>query len=115
MAVWFGASTGALSRRAVAKLPVVFLAALIFGLYSTLLKRMDYEPFSSLALSFSAATLMSFVAAVCLSEEWRQPPGWKGVRSVLVNGILVNGLSYVCCIRALRTAPITFVMTAGSR
>jgi len=111
MAVWFGASTGASSGDAVAQLPVVLLAALIFGLYSTLLKRIDYEPFSSLALSFSAATLMSFVAAACLSEKW-QAPGWKGVGvwPVLVNGMLVNGLSYVCWYRALRTAPITFVM-----
>jgi drug/metabolite transporter (DMT)-like permease len=111
MAVWFGASTGGASGDAVAKLPVVLLAALIFGLYSTLLKRIDYEPFSSLALSFSAATLMSLVAAACLSERW-QVPGWKGVDvwPVLVNGMFVNGLSYVCWYRALRTAPITFVM-----
>ncbi len=108
VAVWFGASTGVASGDAVDKLPLVLMAAVMFGLYSTLLKRIDYEPFSSLAVSFSAATAMSFVSMMLLSVHWKAP-GWKGFWAVVVNGVFVNGLSYVCWYRALRAAPITFV------
>jgi drug/metabolite transporter (DMT)-like permease len=92
---------------ALTKLPIVVVAAVIFGLYSTLLKRVDYEPFSSMAVGFTVATLLSLLASLQFSASLAldRAAAW----SVLVNGIFVNGLSYVCWYRALRTAPVSFV------
>jgi drug/metabolite transporter (DMT)-like permease len=108
-AVAVGAHTPGSSLSDLPKLPVVLLAALVFGLYSTLLKRVDYESFSSLALSFGAATVMSAAAACVWSGGVGLPNSREAVRTVMINGLFVNGLSYVCWYRALRAAPITFV------
>jgi drug/metabolite transporter (DMT)-like permease len=108
LAVAIGASTGASSREAVAKLPVVLLAAIVFGLYSTLLKRVDYEPFSSQAVSFGAATVMALAATMWFSGGAGEPNA-KAVLAIAINGVFVNGLSYVWWYRALHAAPISFV------
>jgi drug/metabolite transporter (DMT)-like permease len=93
---------------AVSKLPLVVLAAMIFGLYSTLLKRIAYEPFSSMAVGFTVATFLSLLAIVEFSTRPPVPDGPAAV-SVLINGVFVNALSYVCWSRALQAAPIRFV------
>ena len=108
LAVCVGASTGAAAGVGPAKLAPVVLAAVMFGLYSALMKKFDYEPFSSLAWTFSAASVMSWVAMMATFSPI-QAPGWTALHSILINGVLVNGLSYVCWQRALRAAPITFV------
>jgi drug/metabolite transporter (DMT)-like permease len=108
LAVAIGASTTASPGDALSRLPAVLLAAVIFGLYSTLLKRVDYEPFSSHAVTFGTAAVLSCVAMSVMSERWTFPNP-DAVVAVLVNGALVNALSYVCWYRALRAAPITFV------
>jgi drug/metabolite transporter (DMT)-like permease len=97
------------SADALVKLPVVLLAALIFGLYSTLLKRVHYEPFSSLAVGFAAAMLMSAVTAIALSGTVAVPDTKTELVGIAVNGVFVNGLSYVWWYRALKAAPLTFV------
>jgi drug/metabolite transporter (DMT)-like permease len=86
----------------------VVVAAIVFGLYSTLLERIGYEPISSMAVGFSVATGLAFLTAGQFSPE---PPVLDGAAlwPVLVNGVLVNGVSYVCWHRALRAAPIQFV------
>jgi drug/metabolite transporter (DMT)-like permease len=107
-AVCVGASTGVALGDARAKLPVVLFAAVIFGLYSTLVKKFDDEPFSSLAWTFAAAALMSGIATLVMSRQsW--PMNWTAAGAVLINGTVVNGLSYVCWQRALREAPMAFV------
>jgi drug/metabolite transporter (DMT)-like permease len=108
LAVWVGAHTGAPSSFAAAKLPFVLLAAAMFGLYSVLMKKFDYEPLPSLAWTFGAATLMAWVAMMVMSAPiQRLDP--TAIRSVVINGTVVNGLSYVWWQRALRAAPVTFV------
>jgi drug/metabolite transporter (DMT)-like permease len=92
---------------AVSKLPPVVLAAVIFGLYSTLLKRVSYEPFSSMAVGFTVATILSLLAAAQFSRSFSL--GGPAIWSVLINGLFVNGVSYVWWYRALQTAPVSFV------
>jgi drug/metabolite transporter (DMT)-like permease len=107
-AVWVGASTGVALGDAREKLPIVLFAAAIFGLYSTLVKKFDDEPFSSLAWIFAAAAVMSGIATLVMSRQpW--PMNWTSAGAVLINGTFVNGLSYVCWQRALREAPMAFV------
>jgi drug/metabolite transporter (DMT)-like permease len=101
LAVAIGASTTASPGDALSRLPAVLLAAVIFGLYSTLLKRVDYEPFSSHAVTFGTAAVLSCVAMSVMSERWTFPNP-DAVVAVLVNGALVNALSYVCWYRVGR-------------
>ena len=108
LAVWVGASTSGAAGNAIEKVPFVLLAAVMFGLYSTLAKKFDYEPLSSLAWTFSAATVMSCVAMMATSTEPGKP-SWDALSAVLINGTVVNGVSYVWWQRALRAAPMTFV------
>jgi drug/metabolite transporter (DMT)-like permease len=108
VAVWVGASTSVAAGDAIEKVPFVLLAAVMFGLYSTLVKKFDYEPLSSLAWTFGAATVMSCGAMTATSAQPGEP-GWAALRSVLINGTVVNGVSYVWWQQALRAAPMTFV------
>jgi drug/metabolite transporter (DMT)-like permease len=108
VAVGIGASGMEMHDDSLVKLPPVVVAAVIFGLYSTLLKRVAYEPFSSMAVGFVVATLLSLLAAVQFSTK-SLAPNTIAMASVLVNGILVNGLSYVWWHKALRAAPVSFV------
>jgi drug/metabolite transporter (DMT)-like permease len=107
VAVAIGAGDLGAEREALSKLPIVALAAVMFGLYSTLLKRVAYEPFSSMAVGFSVATLLSLLTAAQFSATF--VPDAPAIWSVLVNGVFVNGLSYVFWYRALQAAPVGFV------
>jgi drug/metabolite transporter (DMT)-like permease len=109
VAVAIGASGTGVDGEALGKLPFVILAAIVFGLYSTLLKRVAYEPYSSMAVGFAVATFLASLAAAQFTLPEALLPNRTAVLSVLVNGVFVNGLSYVCWYRALRSAPIGFV------
>ena len=109
VAVAIGASGASVDGAALAKLPVVVLAAVVFGLYSTLLKRIAYEPYSSMAIGFAVATFLALLAVAQFTPPGRFLPDQIGTWSVFVNGVFVNGLSYVCWYRALRAAPVGFV------
>src|SRR5262245_39706861 len=45
------------------QLTLALIVAVVFGLYSTLLKRIEYEPFSSMAVGFTVATFLSLQSA----------------------------------------------------
>jgi drug/metabolite transporter (DMT)-like permease len=117
VAVSVGAGGAGAEPDTLSKLPRVALAAVVFGLYTTLLKRVDYEPYSSMAVSFLVAAVLSLVTGAFFLQE--KMVAWFSVEhlssespalvSVLVNGVFANGLSYVCWYRALRAAPVTFV------
>src|SRR5262245_25127098 len=109
VAVAIGASGAALDGESLGRLSMAILAAVVFGLYSTLLKRIAYEPFSSMAIGFSVATVLAFFALSQFTPPERFIPNDTGIRSILINGLLVNGLSYVCWYRALRTTPTGYV------
>jgi drug/metabolite transporter (DMT)-like permease len=85
----------------------VALAACMFAAYSTISRRSAYEPYSSLAVVFTLAAIMSFVW-VAASGTYR-PLRAEYVPLILVNGIFVNGISYVWWYRALHYAPATFL------
>ncbi|HEY7501050.1 MAG TPA: DMT family transporter [Vicinamibacterales bacterium] len=107
-AVAIGASATPNAEDGLSKLPPAVLAAIIFGLYSTLLKRVAYEPVSSMTVGFSFAAFLSFVAASQLSTRSLMPDR-AALTAAFVNGVFVNGLSYVCWHKALKAAPVKFV------
>ncbi len=117
VAVSVGAGGAGAEPDTLLKLPRVALAAVVFGLYTTLLKRVDYEPYSSMAVSFLVAAVLSMATGAFVSSgnsvSWFSAEHLSStspaLASVLVNGVFANGLSYVCWYRALRAAPVTFV------
>jgi drug/metabolite transporter (DMT)-like permease len=105
LGIW---QSGSFTASGPSTLPAVLLAAVIFGLYSTLLKRTSYEPYSSMAVGFAVATFLSALGVVQFSTAELMPDR-NAAWAVLVNGVLVNGLSYVFWYQALKAAPISFV------
>jgi len=81
---------------------LVLGAAMIFGLYSTLLRRVAYEAFSSMTVGFAVATALSWLAMMPFS---RVPalPDRTAMWTASINGI-VNALALVGGYRALQTA-----------
>lgn len=92
---------------------LVIAAASIFGLFSVLSKRVDLEPLALTAVFFSVAAIASLISMTLFSEPVVPPRG--AIPSILINGILVNGFSYVAWIAALRRteasslAPLVFL------
>lgn len=85
----------------------VFVGAFSFALFSVLSKKFHYEPISLTALYFLVATLASgFPVAFC--RQFTMPSD-NSLIAVLTNGILVNGVSYLFWLWALKKADASFV------
>lgn len=92
---------------------IVLLAAGIFGLFSVLSKKVDFEPFTATTLFFLSATVFSFFSMIFFSSF--QPPTGSSIIPILGNGILINGFSYILWLKGLSyakassTAPLVFI------
>lgn len=86
---------------------LVLLGAFCFALFSVLGKNVSVEPFLATTVYFFTAMLASAISMLLFS-------GWKApVRSeifpILLNGILVNGVSYLFWFFALRAGSASYV------
>jgi drug/metabolite transporter (DMT)-like permease len=106
-AITVASQTGSGTKPLLAHWCLALTAAFVFAGYTTWAKKQAYEPFSSVAITFAAAAGLSFLSMMLLAG-WRVPAG-KAVFLVLINGLFVNGLSYVWWLQALRMAPVSFV------
>ncbi len=92
---------------------LVAVGAFCFALFSTLSKRVEREPLGVVTAYFLVATTASFISMMTLSDFALPSRGEVG--PVLLNGVIVNGFSYVLWIWALRAteasylAPFTFI------
>lgn len=88
-------------------------AAMAFGLYGTLSKRIRFDPLSGATIMSGSAAVLSLAAAIISWSGQRSPvvPRLDAgiVAAMVVSGVLVNGLSHVFWQRALRTAPEAWV------
>jgi len=96
--------------------PVIALVgagAASFALFSVLSKNIKKEPLGVVAVYFFVATVASFISMMFYSGF--ATPVSSEVFPILLNGILVNGFSYVFWLLALRSAeasylaPFTFI------
>ncbi|MDC7246684.1 MAG: DMT family transporter [Sphaerochaetaceae bacterium] len=85
----------------------VFIGALCFALFSVLSKRVEKEPVSLTAVYYLAATAASAVTLM-MRGSFIIPQGSQWL-SILINGMFINGISYLLWIRALRLAEASFV------
>lgn len=74
-------------------------AALIFGLFSAVSKRRSEDPLGAAAIYFASAALLGLCIAWSRGVPFRLGRGELLI--VLINGVLVNGISYVWWLRAL--------------
>lgn len=86
---------------------VVLFAAAIFGLFSVLSKKVNFEPFSAATYFFLSATLFSFLAM--LNFSYFTVPLKNSLTSIAINGILINGFSYVLWLKGLSYAKASFI------
>ncbi|AZQ63821.1 DMT family transporter [Flammeovirga pectinis] len=86
---------------------IVLLAAFVFGLFSVLSKKIEVDPLFLVAIYFLTATVVSFISMLLLSEF--KLPTSDTILPILVNGIFVNGISYIFWIRALKIGKASFI------
>lgn len=86
---------------------LVLIAALTFGLFSVLSKKVYLEPYTMITIYFLTATVASFVSMLWLSDF--SLPTKDALIPILVNGLFVNGSSYIFWIKALKEAEASFV------
>jgi len=91
-----------------------------FALFSVLSKKVKTDPLAAVAIYFLAATIASLISMLLYSRF--AFPEVRELVPVLVNGLFVNGISYVLWIQALkltdasRLAPLVFltpILSAG--
>jgi drug/metabolite transporter (DMT)-like permease len=92
---------------------LVLLGAVSFALFSVLSKNIKQDPFVAVSIYFFSATMASFISMILFSKF--ALPSTREFTPVLLNGIIVNGFSYLLWILALKKteasylAPFTFL------
>lgn len=81
-------------------LGIVFLGALSFALFSILSKKMDIDPISGTLLLFAWGVLFSFIWVLCTFGL--TPIKGDSLFYIALNGIFINGISYIWWIEAMR-------------
>lgn len=96
----------------VSNAPVIGLVgagAACFALFSVLSKNIKKEPLGVVTVYFLTACIASFISMLYFSD-FAFPPASE-LMPVLVNGILVNGFSYVFWLLALRSTEASYLAT----
>ncbi|MFV8282847.1 DMT family transporter [Christiangramia marina] len=86
---------------------IVFTGAFVFALFSVLSKKIKMDDMLLLTIYFLTASFASFISMNFYSEF--KIPNLNTVIPILINGFLVNGLSYIFWIRALKIGEASFV------
>lgn len=92
---------------------LVAAGAACFALFSVLSKKVEKEPLGVVAVYFLVASVASLISMLCFSEFALPSP--TEVPAILINGIIVNGFSYVLWVLALKSteasylAPLIFI------
>lgn len=86
---------------------LVFLGAFCFALFSVLSKKISLEPISLTTIYFLSATIASFCSMIYFSSF--QFPNIDELFPVILNGILLNGISYLFWIEALKNSEATYL------
>lgn len=86
---------------------IVFIGAFTFALFSVLSKKIEIEDINLLTIFFITATIASFISMILISEF--KLPKLNTLIPILINGLFVNGLSYIFWIRALKIGESSFI------
>lgn len=86
---------------------LVIIAAITFALFSVLSKKVESEPYTLNTIYFFTATIASLFSMFALSTF--SFPTWDSLIPILINGIFINGFSYVLWIKALKLTEASFI------
>ena len=86
---------------------LVGAGATCFALFSVFSKKVNKEPLGVIAVYFLVACVASFISMLCLSEF--AFPSSDEIPAVLINGTLVNGISYVFWLTALKATEASYL------
>lgn len=86
---------------------IVLIAAFVFGLFSVLSKKIKIDSLPLVTIYFFTATIISFLSMITLSEF--KLPTKETYLPILINGIFVNGISYIYWIGALKIGEASFI------
>jgi len=86
---------------------LVGAGAFCFALFSVLSKQVKQEPLGVITVYFLSACIASFISMLSFSEF--ATPSSTEFLPILLNGILVNGFSYVFWLMALRNAEASYL------
>lgn len=86
---------------------LVALGSFSFALFSVLSKKVTVEPMKATAIYFTTATAASFLSMMFFSNF--AIPSAEEILPVLLNGILVNGFSYLFWIFALKNTDSSYL------
>ena len=86
---------------------LVFLGASSFALFSVLSKKVELEPIGVTTIYFLVATIASFASMLYFSEF--KIPTLNDWFPILLNGLLLNGFSYLFWLSALKKAEASYL------
>jgi len=86
---------------------LVGAGAFCFALFSVLSKKVDKEPIAVVSLYFLAALLASFCSMLIFSGF--ALPSTAEIWPILLNGLLVNGYSYIFWVKALQATEASYL------
>lgn len=86
---------------------IVLLAAFVFGLFSVLSKKNKTDDLLLVTIYFITATVVSFFSMSLMSDF--KLPTVGSLLPILINGIFVNGVSYIFWIKALKKGDASFI------
>ncbi|MCM4152904.1 EamA/RhaT family transporter [Arenibacter sp. N53] len=86
---------------------LVFFGAFVFALFSVLSKKIEMDDISLLTIYFLTSSIISFISMNLFSSF--KIPEIDTILPIIINGFLVNGLSYIFWIKALKMAEASFI------
>ncbi len=86
---------------------LVIFGAFAFALFSVLSKKITIDAYTLNTIYFLTATISSFISMMIFSSF--KIPNIHSLPPIIINGLLVNGISYLFWIKALKYAPASFV------
>ena len=91
---------------------LVLAGAFCFALFSVLSKKVGRDPLAVVSLYFLAALIASFVSMLYFTAF--ALPRLADLWPILLNGVLVNGYSYIFWVRALQSTDASY-LAPGNR
>ncbi len=94
----------------ISNLPVIVLVLLgsaSFALFSVLSKKITLEPMGAVTMYFLVATISSFISMFYFSEF--SLPNQSEIIFILLNGVFLNGISYLFWINALKLVEASYL------
>jgi drug/metabolite transporter (DMT)-like permease len=86
---------------------IVLTAAFVFGLFSVLSKKIKVDSLVLVTIYFLTAAIASFISMLSLSNI--KLPSFHTIIPILINGVFVNGISYILWIKALKIGDASFL------